>query len=190
MLSIRVFSPARNMTASEPKSLRGIDFANASAAYAGTQNQIIAFLIFWLDYTPMGYHVCGMRSVWHKLFVAFALVWVFAPVQAFAMETGVGTEAIHGANYAFDEFTVKVSAPAAGNATMHQHGRAMADCCDTNMPESCAISGAAHCAPGVSALSLVGHILTQPSTDRLSTPEREAPLAARTFASDPPPPRI
>ena len=109
------------------------------------------------------------------LLVALALAWVVAAVQVTATEG------------------VAPTAQPTLSASSHQHDHAMPamiGCCETLMPESCAISGMAHCTSGAGGLSFTDNMLAGPTIEGPSGSYREVPLAALALASDPPPPRI
>ncbi len=131
-----------------------------------------------------------MKSVWHKLIIALALVWVAAPGQASAMDAGPDSAADAAYSHAYEAAETNIGAV----AQLQDHAMPtmsnMTVCCEAPMPEACAVSGMAHCVSGAGALVLADYILGAPTTTSPSAPVRETPLAARAFSSDPPPPRI
>jgi hypothetical protein len=70
---------------------------------------------------------------------------------------------------------------------LHQHSD---DCCEDRMPESCALQGVGHCAPGGTALFALTYGWPEISGVDQDVPHQEFLRVTPPPATDPPPPRI
>lgn len=146
-----------------------------------------------LTYTPMGYHMWAMNSLFHSLrpklqwvFLLAALAWVVAPAQLTAAHSATGP-------------VVSSHAPmAAAGAPAAQHDHSMSGCLGSTMQGSCALSGMSACAAsgmsgcagGAGAFLNTDQVLATDLADSPCMIFSRSALAALALASDPPPPRL